>query len=439
MKKTAGQIEILLLVLVVLFFAFSFGGKKNANLSSGSSIIIEPSPSISQTECCDSGSGEDCQSIENKYFIWNGDRYELLKSGAVFADATHLGIPDPPTDIVNAPHDFSLDGKRVFINISENVDINVNKAEHPDCLPPGDLVGGCNRIADNLLIYVCQPEGPTDCIGLEGIGKMDTYIRSSRGEEIPEFIKECSQEVVSGPIRINPHEGSVVDRLVCPTSAPAGSNALQINYCKFEPRTQGSIPWVSPWCKPAIYLYPEEKKLISVKIFPKGNLTFTDPVYSPSGWDVLADPGGNIFFENKQYDYLYYEAEIPDGLIEKPSSGFTIKYENLRELFSVILPELGLNEKETTQFSEYWLKALPASKYYFVGIISEKNLNQIAPVSIKPAPSNFIRVTLYFEAIDGPLSINSPEIVTPVRDGFTALEWGGIVKLNPNKPFSCLM
>jgi hypothetical protein len=143
-------------------------------------------------------------------------------------------------------------------------------------------------------------------------------------------------------------------------------------------------------------------------------------------------------YQNKPYDYLYYETKVADSRIAKPNNGFVVKYSDLSNLFSMLLPKLGLNAKETKEFKDYWLKALPSSKYYFVGIIPQRELSNASTLSIIPKPATEIRVTLYFEALESKIiEVMQPQIITPARNGFTVVEWGGIFKKNADSKFSC--
>jgi len=111
---------------------------------------------------------------------------------------------------------------------------------------------------------------------------------------------------------------------------------------------------------------------------------------------------------------------------------------NLPSFFDEVLPKLGLNAKESKEFKEYWLKALPKSPYYFIGIMPQEQLNQNEPLTITPKEDTLIRVRLYFEAQDTLTSVQEPTIQTPQRSGFTVVDWGGMVKNDKNHPFTCL-
>jgi len=163
--------------------------------------------------------------------------------------------------------------------------------------------------------------------------------------------------------------------------------------------------WFAAWCKPAINLYPAEKSNIHVEVAPVGKFTQTIPLYPVGGWNVTASPDGEIAYKNATYPYLYWEAAIPDKLLNVPQKGYSVPRKDLAKLFENILPKLGLNEREKLQFTNYWLKALPASPYYFVGVVPENEIDALAPLSIQPAPDSQLRVALYFKALEKPMSV----------------------------------
>ncbi|MBU3912691.1 MAG: hypothetical protein KKE50_01215 [Nanoarchaeota archaeon] len=173
--------------------------------------------------------------------------------------------------------------------------------------------------------------------------------------------------------------------------------------------------------KPAIYLYPLMDSKIQVKVDVNGRITKDIPDYN-NGWDVFVTKEGII--DNK-YDYLFYEAEL--NKLNLPNEGWVVKYSDLENWFSNNLPKLGLNEKETNQFKEYWLNELPKSDYYEIKLLDDKFLKENMNLGISPTPDTLIRVEFYFKPTNSIKEINEPVIVTPIREGFTAVEWGGIL------------
>jgi hypothetical protein len=195
--------------------------------------------------------------------------------------------------------------------------------------------------------------------------------------------------------------------------------------------------WWTPECKPAIYLYPTEKTKVNVTVKPDGYLTYTDPLYPANGWSVTADTDGTLTSGGKTYPYLYYESKIRDAALTKPTKGYVVPFKGLPALFDDVMPKLGLSAKETDEFKAYWEGKLPEANYYFVGVMEEKAIDAIEPLTIQPAPDTVIRARLYFEALDKKRTVTAPKLQTPERKGFVVSEWGGLVKTDKNHPFTC--
>jgi hypothetical protein len=176
--------------------------------------------------------------------------------------------------------------------------------------------------------------------------------------------------------------------------------------------------------KPALYLYPNKTKKVEVILKPKGQITKTIPEYKDK-WLVVANPNGLI--DNK-YPYLFYEVALENS-VDLPKEGWIVKTTDLEKWFDVNLPKLGLNEKEIKDFKEYWLDELKGYPYYKIRLLSEEFLDENIAVKINPKPDTFIRVIFYFEGTYyGKEKLIEPQIKTPIRKGFTTVEWGGILE-----------
>ncbi len=228
----------------------------------------------------------------------------------------------------------------------------------------------------------------------------------------------------------------VPDQNVSPQKDQLQLEWFVIKQAKFMPKA-----WWTPECKPAVYLYPTKRQLVNLQVFPRGLLSYTDPPYSAqNGWTVRAYPEGKLFNLNNEpvkNNYLYYESKLEDKFINKPKEGWVVRYEELDNLYETVLPKLGLNEKEKTDFINYWSNKLPNSPYYFVGLVEKNQRDYLEPLVVTPNPDTSIRFSLFFEAIDQPITVEQPEIITPQRKGFTLVDWGGMVKLHPGTPFTC--
>lgn len=66
--------------------------------------------------------------------------------------------------------------------------------------------------------------------------------------------------------------------------------------------------------------------------------------------------------------------------------------------------------------------------YYFITFLGNREMDQIAPLEISPKPDAVIRVLMDFSPFDKPIATQEYKIKTPTRDGFTAVEWGGVMR-----------
>ncbi len=179
-------------------------------------------------------------------------------------------------------------------------------------------------------------------------------------------------------------------------------------------------------CKPAIYLYPENKAELNVQVSPNGGFTYTNPPYG-NGWNVEASPNGRIknLKSGKEYNYLYWEGKGLNYPIKE--EGWVIKKENLEKFFDEKLSLIGLNDKEMGDFKEYWLKQLSAKPYYQISFLTQSEFNRLAPISFSPkSPETLIRVMMTARGLNETKNIQEQHLPpTPKRNGFTAVEWGG--------------
>jgi hypothetical protein len=312
--------------------------------------------------------------------------------------------------------------------------------------------------------------------GLAGYRYEDVF-KCDAGGPLPKLTDTQIEKIITtpgfndpvDPVRIpeldaflnNKSDPGINNVYIPPQSQSPNNEQLQLEWFVFD-QSQGA--WNSH-CKPAVYLYPPQKMQVNVKVFPAGVLTYTDPLYdSKRGWTVDAYPDGTItttyHLQPTNYPYLYFESKVRDQVIKKPTKGWVVQssvdssqssewFGPMEEKFSVILPQLGLNAIQTTDFIEYWKKALPYSPYYFIGIIDQENVDQIERLEITPKPDSINRVRIYFERLDSPKVVKAPELSAirhqssaesgqPKADGrFTVVEWGGMVKNDPNHPFTC--
>ena len=453
---------VLLLVLLIISGAIALSGgiftgpaqtplENVANLSASS--FSGSTAAVSSGMCCDSGNGSACVPDQTaKTITYKGQAYGLLKSNITMPEAPYHLAQDGTT-AANLSYDANMpiviNTSMNFRNLS-NPAIECGKGVQDQLWGPNN---SCVSVAHNEFVYVCKSNCSGNDAGKNFNGHFfcgendsqyqnvtcygstqtvyDVFMRLSDypNPGVPDFIKNCS-----------PASGSNNSSTSTQISTPNSStNDAKLQMGTFSLTQSGLSSWTSPFCKPAIYLYPKTDEFVNVKVRPIGGFYLTIPTYPQNGWDVFAKTDGTLLSGGFLYDYLYYETKVPDKLVIPPSSGYVEQYDQLSQLFSSLLPKLGLNPTESQQFSDYWLKALPESKYYFVGVMPLDELDEFSRLQITPSPDTVLRVTLYFKPLNKFETVSPPVLPIVSRSGFTVVEWGGIYKKDQKHPFSCLM
>jgi len=177
--------------------------------------------------------------------------------------------------------------------------------------------------------------------------------------------------------------------------------------------------------KPNIYLYPEAKTSLSVRlVFPSGGSVFESvPEYS-GGWQIEAEPNGKI---NNTYDFLFYECRTPD--LYQYNSGWIIKRDSLLTFFQSHLAETGFSEKEINDFTEYWIPRLADYPYYIINPQFSADIDKLIQLKISPSPDNLIRLYYVIKGSqNNDMVLSNPPLPEFKREGFVAAEWGVVLK-----------
>ena len=177
--------------------------------------------------------------------------------------------------------------------------------------------------------------------------------------------------------------------------------------------------------KPVIYIYPTEKTDVTVKLDFNGRLGYTYPKYDGL-WKVTAYPDGKLVDEEgRRYNTLFWDgwSDVRYDL----SKGFCIKGEDTEEFLREKLAFLGLNEAETEEFLEYWLKWMEGNNYNII-TFQDELYKETAKLTICPEPDTVIRVFMAFTPSEEFVELE-PQILTPAeRSGYTVVEWGGTMQ-----------
>lgn len=190
------------------------------------------------------------------------------------------------------------------------------------------------------------------------------------------------------------------------------------------PVTANNMLWGG---KPVIYLYPKETINVLVKIKPTGGSMISVPEYG-EGWYVQAKPDGELynFADGKKYPYLFWEGLLYNFDID--NQGALIRRDDIRAFLEASLQKQGLIKNEYDEFVEFWLPRMQEEKYYQVYFLSKAEIDYLAPLKVSPDPETVIRVFMIYKSWNHNTETKAQDWVTPIRKGFTVVEWGGALQ-----------
>ncbi|MBU1221048.1 hypothetical protein KKF34_05460 [Myxococcota bacterium] len=177
--------------------------------------------------------------------------------------------------------------------------------------------------------------------------------------------------------------------------------------------------------KPVIYLYPTETTDVHVKFARDVDFTYTYPQYPNDGWVVTAHPDGTLceVSGDRCWYSLFWEGFTHDS-IDYSSGGFCVAGEDTLTFLEEMLPRLGLDWKEANEFIIYWLPKLASNPYNIISF-AQKSWIDAVPLIVDPFPDSQVRFLMIYRPVSAPETVVPQTIVTPVRTGFTLVEWGG--------------
>lgn len=175
--------------------------------------------------------------------------------------------------------------------------------------------------------------------------------------------------------------------------------------------------------KPILYLYPEEKAEITVKLKDKENIITSYPKYVDS-WSVTAHPDGDLYDKDNKYYYALYWDE-KTTFTPSFNEGFYVAKDNAIEFLEEKLSIIGLNDKEKNEFIMYWLPILEKNEKNLIYFELTNERQKNSELIITPAPDSLLRINMHIKKVNKKINIKEQELPTFERKGFTAVEWGG--------------
>lgn len=177
--------------------------------------------------------------------------------------------------------------------------------------------------------------------------------------------------------------------------------------------------------KPIIYLYPEEEAEITVKLGMPENITASYPAYA-DGWRVMAGPDGTLtdIATGRTLYALYWEGRS-EGAVDI-AEGFVVAGTDTAAFLEEKLDILGLSEREAEEFIVYWLPEMRDNPYNLIRFLSTDEITDRMPLAFSVEPDTVIRVFMVYRRLEERMEIAEQQLPErPVRNGFTAVEWGG--------------
>jgi len=206
--------------------------------------------------------------------------------------------------------------------------------------------------------------------------------------------------------------------------------------------------------KPVIYLYPQTESKISLKFNNPMVFNNVVPNYSKE-WLVLANTQGVLkdlkpeltpcsmiketlsttyaknACEKNEYPYLYWSGAVYNSYeFPKLVSGFVVEKKNLAQFFEENLSFIGFNEKEISDFKEFWVPELNSkgNNFFVISFLQNNELDRLFPMTISPKPDSQIRIFMNWQGFDSKPEIQPQNLVKYPRNGYVLTEWGGLKK-----------
>ncbi|WP_418791861.1 hypothetical protein [Phosphitispora sp. TUW77] len=175
--------------------------------------------------------------------------------------------------------------------------------------------------------------------------------------------------------------------------------------------------------KPNIYIYSDHNIDVNVQLHPYSYITASIPEYDrEAGWNASVYKGTI----NGCNDYLFYEAKVPDNHLQR-NKGFKITGCRLQSDLQTLMELYGFNDKETSDFVEYWKNKLSYTNNYIFYPQDTETIQKIMPLTVVPAPDSVCRIWFLIEKDDGQFVETVFPMAKVAHSGFAVVEWGGIM------------
>jgi|GEM_PF-2599448 hypothetical protein len=190
--------------------------------------------------------------------------------------------------------------------------------------------------------------------------------------------------------------------------------------------TAEGVAVVAECGKPVIYLYPTTTTEVSVKLPPTIDVTVSEPTYPHQGWTTVAEPNGQLTMaDGNTYGSLFWEGY--GATYKTPTTGFIVKGNEVESFLQKTLAQYGLNAQESKDFMDFWVPIMKPYNTMRISFVTDEWSKNV-PLSVSPEPQTSIRIFMDWSPVSSNTTIKAPTITTPSRDGYTLVEWGGLLR-----------
>lgn len=185
--------------------------------------------------------------------------------------------------------------------------------------------------------------------------------------------------------------------------------------------------------KPVIYVYGDDITT-ELEIIPTGDFRFVYPPMNQNKWKIKSSADGlcTDLSTGKKYPYLFWEGNHPNlHFIQHDNSieGFIIDTDTSVIFFENVLAEIGLNDREKTDFITFWAPRVQTAPFALIQFLTTEQYDkEIAELKINPQPQNILRLHMYFLPLENnqlDIELTRPQFQPISREGYTLIEWGG--------------
>ncbi len=175
---------------------------------------------------------------------------------------------------------------------------------------------------------------------------------------------------------------------------------------------------------PALFLYPQNTKVVKVK--SGATLTYTDPTVVNNTWKVTAQPNGHLQTNGMNRDELYYEYDPNSVHFTTPQQGYIVNKTDLVSFIKQLATKMGLNDNESTALLADVTRSAQTitTSEVKVSFVSPKELARYLPLTIFPSPDHIYRIQLLLEPVTTSQQLTAPILPKIMRAGFTVVEVG---------------